>query len=403
MPKVAKLTPFDDALHQIVSDASLVGVERLPIVQCRGAVLAEEIRAGIDVPPVDNSAMDGYALRALDARDGQPLLVSQRIPAGQVATPLMPGTAARIFTGAPVPPGADCVVAQEDCQRDGDHVQLSTQPSAGQHIRRRGEDIARGQTVLSAGQRLGAAQLGLLASLGIDVAPVRRPFKVALMCTGDELREPGQAIELGQIYNSNRPMLAALLAGLGMDVVDMGIVGDSPEATRQALTNAAAAADVVVSSGGVSVGEEDHVKSQVEALGWLSLWKLAIKPGKPLAYGKIVDTPFFGLPGNPVSSFVTFCLLVRPYLLSMLGDNGAVPSAWPVSADFDWPKSGSRQEYARARLSGEGGRLSASLYPHQGSGVLSSVAWCDALVVIPPGTTVSRGDTVSAIPMSALD
>jgi molybdopterin molybdotransferase len=386
-----------ETLHQLLADVPSWGAESRNLAQAQGAILAADVCAQIDVPPLDNSAMDGYALRLSDLGAGAPLRISQRIPAGANPCALQAGTAARIFTGASIPAGADTVVAQEDCELVGDMLQVNTVPRLGQHIRPRGQDIAAGQRILLKGHRLLAVDLGLLASLGIASVQVGRRLRVALMSTGDELREPGEVLAAGQIYNSNRPMLAALIASLGAEVVDLGIVADTPEATRDALVRAVATADVVISSGGVSVGEEDHVKRQVEALGSLSLWKLAIKPGKPLAYGRVADVPFFGLPGNPVSGFVTFCLLVRPYLLKMQGATQLQPPQWSAQALFDWPRAGSRQEYLRARVTpGEAG-MEVEIHSQQSSGALSSVSWCNALAIIPIGKTLGRGDRVDVI------
>ncbi|WP_373090431.1 gephyrin-like molybdotransferase Glp [Zhongshania sp.] len=386
-----------ETLHQLLADVPSWGAESRNLAQAQGAILAADVCAHIDVPPLDNTAMDGYALRLNDLDAGAPLRVSQRIPAGANPCALQAGTAARIFTGASIPAGADTVVAQEDCELVGDMLQVNAVPRLGQHIRRRGQDIAAGQRILLKGHRLLAADLGLLASLGVASVRVGRRLRVALMSTGDELREPDEVLAAGQIYNSNRPMLAALIASLGAEVVDLGIVADTPQATRDALVRAAATADVVISSGGVSVGEEDHVKSQVEALGSLSLWKLAIKPGKPLAYGRVAAVPFFGLPGNPVSGFVTFCLLVRPYLLKMQGATQLQPPQWSAQALFDWRRAGSRQEYLRARVTpGEAG-MEVEIYPQQSSGALSSVSWSNALAIIPIGKTLERGDRVDVI------
>ena len=386
-----------ETLHHLLADVPSWGLESRELAQALGAILALDVYAQVDVPPADNSAMDGYALRATDLLERKLLAISQRIPAGAIPSALEAGTAARIFTGASIPDGADVVVAQEDCELVGGMLKVSVLPRLGQHIRPRGQDIAKGQLILAKGHRLLAADLGLLASLGITSVQLGRRIRVALMSTGDELREPGQVLAVGQIYNSNRPMLAALIRSLGAEVVDLGIVADTPQATRVALEHAAANADVVISSGGVSVGEEDHVKAQVEVLGSLNLWKLAIKPGKPLAYGRVAGVPFFGLPGNPVSGFVTFCLLVRPYLLKMLGATQLLPPQWSARALFDWPRPGTRQEYLRARVVPGDGSMDVEIHPQQSSGALSSVSWCNALAIIPIGKTLRRGDSVEVI------
>ena len=391
------LRSVDDTLHYLLADAPKWRAEWRDLAHCLGAVLAEDIVADSNVPPADNSAMDGYALRHQDLMQGKPMPVSQRIPAGLVGEPLSPGTAARIFTGAIIPAGADTVIAQEDCLQGDGVVIVNVAAVQGQHIRPCGQDISSGQLILSTGHRLQAADLGLLASLGFSQLKVAAAIKVALMSTGDELREPGDPLAPGQIYNSNRPMLAAMIRALGCEVVDLGIVADNPSATKAALLLARDSADVVISSGGVSVGEEDHVKAQVEALGELQLWKLAIKPGKPLAYGKLGKVPFFGLPGNPVSGFVTFCLLVRPYLLSMLGVAEPIAPQWPAVANFEWPKAGSRQEYLRARVMPSATGLQVDIHPQQSSGALTSVSWCNALAVIPIGVTLQHGDGVEVI------
>jgi molybdopterin molybdotransferase len=369
-----------------------------------GGVLAVDVFSPIDVPGYDNSQMDGYALRAADARaTGVVLPVSQRVPAGVQPAPLVAGSAARIFTGAPIPVGADTVVMQERCEVVERGVRIPGGVARGDNVRPRGNDIATGERVLEKGERLRAPQIGLAASLGLSGLTLYRRLRVALFSSGDELCSPGEPLGPGQIYNSNRYSLHALLARVGVDVVDLGRVADTREATVAALEQAAATADVIVSSGGVSVGEEDHVRDALEAVGRLELWRVAVKPGKPLAYGRVGDADFIGLPGNPVSALVTFCLFVRPFLLKRMGTRRLAPPRWPVAADFEWRRPRQRREYARARLVFGGGEMPrATLHPKQGSDVLSSCAWADGLVEIPEGVTVAPGDTVRYLDFDAL-
>lgn len=398
------LLPVAEALARVLASVrehpGAIGME---LVDALGAVLAEDVVAAIAVPGDDNSAMDGYALRAADAAG--PLPVSQRIAAGSAATThLAPGTAARIFTGAVIPPGADAVVMQENCREQAGVVTVSGPVSQGQNIRPRGQDIAPGSTVLPRGRVLRPQDMGLLASLGHSTVRVYRPLRVAVLSTGDELVEPGSAdLRRGQLYNSNRYTLAGLVRGMGMTFVDLGIVPDDPRATAQALGDAAARADCVIASGGVSVGEEDHVRAQVERLGQLELWRLAIKPGKPLAFGRIGATPFFGLPGNPTSVFVTFCLIARPFLLKLQGVRAPALPALRARAMFAVDRPGDRQEYLRVTVSSDAtGGLQVHRFANQSSGVLSSVSHSDALAIIPPRTTVAEGDPVQVILLDLL-
>ena len=400
------LLPLETAVAQLLAalDDQPVRSEMLSTLLADGRVLAQDVVSKQEVPPQDNSSMDGYALRCADLAPGRSLAVSQRIPAGSQGLPLLAGTVARIFTGAPIPLGADAVVMQEDCQAVpgadtwATQIQVQTQPHAGQWIRRRGEDVRLGATVLQCGMRLGPAALGMAASVGLAQLQVACKPRVALFSTGDELVMPGavapQDMPPGAIYNSNRFFLAALLRRMGCEVSDLGIVPDRLDATVQALDDAAQAHDVVLTSGGVSVGEEDHIKPAVQQLGRLDLWQIAIKPGKPFAHGRVGAAHFIGLPGNPVSSFVTFLLLVRPFLLRMQGvQNVALPTQ-ALRADFDWPRADRRQEFLRVRRNTQGG---LDLFPNQSSGVLTSVVWGDGLLDNPPGSTIVRGDSVQFI------
>lgn len=407
MPPHSPLKPFEEALADLLSRAQpLPGSEEVPSFDADGRVLAQAVVSALQVPPHDNSAMDGYALRCADVPSaGTMLPVSQRIPAGSVGQALQPGTAARIFTGAPVPAGADAVVMQEQCEAldGGTRVGIQAVPRQGQNIRRAGEDIALGATVLAAGQRLGPAALGLAASIGLAQLPVARRPRVALFSTGDELVMPGDVapehMRAGAIYNSNRFFLRAMLGRLGCVVTDWGIVPDQRDATVQALSQAAAEHDLIVTSGGVSVGEEDHIKPAVQALGTLDLWQIAIKPGKPFAYGRVADAHFIGLPGNPVSSFITFAMLVRPFLLRLQGVHDVAPKGVQARADFDWTRADKRREFLRARVQPDG---SLALFAHQGSGVLTSTVWGDGLVDNAPGQAIARGDVVRFIPFAEL-
>lgn len=425
----APLKSLDDALAELLRFAQpLTGREQVATFDADGRVLAQDVVSALQVPPQDNSSMDGYAVRCADLAGGPSaaLPVAQRIPAGASGTALAPKTVARIFTGAPIPPGADAVVMQEDCELQSDgSVRIKTTPTPGQWIRRAGEDVTRGAVVLANGERLTPAALGLAASIGLSQLNVVRRPRVALFSTGDELVMPGEVapedMKPGAIYNSNRFFLKALLTRLGCEVSDLGIVPDQRAATVQALRAAAHSHDLILTSGGVSVGEEDHIKPAVQSLGHLDLWQIAIKPGKPFAYGwvgqggeAVIQTApesaqahagdgrdvgsavgagahFIGLPGNPVSSFVTFLLLVRPFLLRLQGCTKVTPESVAASAGFTWARADKRREFLRVRRAADGTLV---LFPNQSSGVLTSAVWGDGLVDNPPGQTIAPGDTV---------
>ena len=417
-PSRPPLMALDEALASLLAKAlPKLPAESVATFDADGRVLAQDIVSALTVPPRDNSSMDGYAVRVADcAAPGAVVQVAQRIPAGTVGTPLAAGTAARIFTGAQIPEGADAIVMQEDTQpmpQEGTlgAVRIEIAPAAGQWIRRAGEDVAAGDVVLRQGERLTPAALGLAASVGFDRLQVARRPRVALLSTGDELVMPGEvapeAMKPGAIYNSNRFFMRALLHRLGCDVTDLGIVPDKREATIEALRGAAESSDLIITTGGVSVGEEDHIKAAVQALGELQLWSLSMKPGKPFAYGSIARAGgeaqgrchVTGLPGNPVSSFLTFLLLVRPFLLTLQGASRVAPEPVQMRADFDWPRADRRREFLRARRNAAGG---LDLFANQSSGVLTSMVWGDGVVDNPPGQTIQAGDAVNFIPLASL-
>jgi molybdopterin molybdotransferase len=402
---MSQLIPLQKALAFLLGDVQEnPALINLPLQEALGCVLARSCAAGIDVPVFDNSAMDGYAVNSADLeKPGCMLPVSQTIAAGHPGSSLSRGTAARIFTGAPMPDGADAVVIQENTQAGEGGVAIMVLPEPGENIRLKGHDVAAGEVILEAGHRLRPQDLGLLASLGIAVVTVKKPLTVAIINTGDEVIAPGQPLQPGQLYDSNSFTLEGLLAGLGMRVIKKGIVEDSLASTLAALKEAATEADCIITTGGVSVGDEDHVRQAVEELGQLSLWKLAIKPGKPFSYGRIKGIPFFGLPGNPVAVFVTFAMLVRPYLLKTQGSTTDKSPQIHVRAGFDISTPGSRLEFLRVRLvdDAKGGQV-LDAFGNQGSSLMTSLAWADGLAEIPQGKTVFKGEWLKFIPFSGI-
>jgi molybdopterin molybdotransferase len=401
----ANLLEFEIARRQLLDFAAAPTAHAtVGLLQAQGRVLAQTVTSPINVPGFDNSAMDGYALHVTDiASEASSFAVVQRIAAGQTGVALAPNTAARIFTGAPIPEGCNVVVPQEHTTESNGSIFLTQQVNLHQHIRRKGEDITKDDTVLVCGQRMGPAQLAMLASIGVAAVNVFRQLKVGVFFTGDELTEPGQPLAPGAIYNSNRYAINGLLKQLGCEVSDYGIVRDSAQATRDALQQAASENDIVMTCGGVSVGEEDHVKAAVIALGQLDLWQISMKPGKPLAYGKVGQADFIGLPGNPVSAFVTFLLMARPFLLKRMGATDTALRYLTAEAAFNWPRPDRRREFLRAKLERNAlGQDTLQLWPNQGSGVMSSLAWADGLVDLPAETQIKVGDKVQYLSISDL-
>ena len=396
MLSVAEAQAFMLGAARPVTDIELVDTMR-----ANGRVLAAAQTSTLNVPERDNTQMDGYAVRAQDCASGAASLpVSQRIAAGHVGQPLQPGTAARIFTGALIPDGADCVVMQEQCSVMDGVVTVNHLPKAGEWVRRQGEDIRAGGVILGAGRRLRSQEMGLAASVGLARLPVLRKLRVAVFFTGDELAMPGEPLAPGAVYNSNRFTLRGLLENLGCEITDLGIVPDSLEATKAVLRQAAEGNDLIITSGGVSVGEEDHIKPAVEAEGRLNMWQIAVKPGKPLAFGEVKDAFFVGLPGNPVSSFVTFLLFVRPFILRLQGVAGPLaPRSYKLPAAFERLKADKRNEFLRAKINDDG---ELELFANQSSGVLTSTVWGDGLIDCPPGLSIARGDMLRFIPFNEL-
>jgi molybdopterin molybdotransferase len=416
MKDARPLLSLDEALALLVAGSTPYAIRQTETVStfdALGRVLAADVLSSLNVPPEDNTSMDGYVLRAADVPAAGTLLpVTQRIPAGHVGQPLQPGTAARIFTGGQVPPGGDAVVMQEQCEAvpagassEGlGHVRVNTVPTAGQWVRRRGEDVRQGAAVLQRGQRLTPQALGLAASVGAATLTVVRRPRLALFSTGDELQNPGEVLRPGSIYNSNRYTLRALAQAAGCEVIDLGIVRDTLDATRAALRDAAAVSDLIVTCGGVSVGEEDHLKPAARAEGELDDWQIAMKPGKPLAFGRVrrgdgSAALLVGLPGNPVSAFITFLLAVSPVLRVIQGMDSAAPAGLAMRADFDWPRPDRRREFLRVQLNAEGG---LSLFANQSSGVLTSAVWADGLVDNAGSQAIAKGDAVRFLPLALL-
>jgi molybdopterin molybdotransferase len=407
--KIPMLTAAEAIAHLLKNASPVIEEETVSTQAALGRILAKDIASQVDVPPLDNTSMDGYAVRCSDiTQAGTVLRMAQRIPAGSVGQTLETGTIARIFTGAPIPQGADAVVMQEDCivLEQSDMVQINSVPNPGQWIRRRGEDLTTDKISLKVGSFLRPQQLGVAASAGYAQLPVKRKVRVAAFFTGDELSLPGEPLKPGGIYNSNRDTLLGVIRSLGCEATDYGIVPDRLEATRAALRTASAEHDLIITSGGVSVGEEDHIKPAVNAEGRLDLWQIGIKPGKPLAFGAVrkqqksdQETWFIGLPGNPVSSFVTFLLFVRPFILKLQGRSDLSSPSYLMRADFDWQKPDRRNEFLRVKINSQGG---LDLFPNQSSGVLTSAAWGDGLLDCPAGQGFKKGDMVRYIPFSGL-
>jgi molybdopterin molybdotransferase len=405
-PDSAKLLSVEQALASLLADATpRSDTEMVPLTQAHGRITARPLLSDVDAPPAATSAMDGYAVNTQDMtpESSRRMPISQRIAASEGAQPLRPGTAARVFTGSPVPPGADAVVVQEACLVEGDCLEVRGAVAPGQYIRAAGEDFRRGSVIVAAGTRLTPRQLGLAAAAGCVEIAVSRPPRVAVLATGNELVQPGDSLPPGKIFNSNQFIITALLQRIGCPVTPFGIIPDTPAATRTALLEAASAADMVISTGGASVGEEDHTKTALRAVGRLHLWRVAMRPGRPLIFGHVDAVPFFGLPGNPVSAFVTFCLFVRPYILRLMGVSEVAPRSLRLPAAFSWTEPSDRRQYLRARLIRDGdGTSTVECFSNQSSGVLTSLAWADGLAVIPEGQRLRAGQPVEFIPFSEL-
>ncbi|MDF3936427.1 molybdopterin molybdotransferase MoeA [Pseudomonas citronellolis] len=395
------LHPVDEALAELLAQVPAApAIERVALGEALGRVLAADLHAPCDLPHWDNSAMDGYALRAADLpASGGSLPLAGCVAAGDSASEALPaGCATRIFTGAPLPPGADSVVAQEDCRVEAGRVQLPA-ITPGSHVRRRGEELRQGQPLLRAGLRLRPQELGLLAAVGLAEIPVHRRLRVCLLSSGDELREPGQALARGQIYNANRYSLGALLRQWGLDVHEYEVLADTLAASRDALELAAAECDVLVSSGGVSVGERDHLKQAVGALGELRLWRLAMQPGKPLAFGRVAGKPWLGLPGNPAAALVTALVVGRPFLRRAQGLSEPTAAPLQLPAAFAWPQANTRRQYLRARLNTEG---RVEIHLQQGSAMLLAASWADGLALVEAGRVLQPGEPVPYLPFTEL-
>ncbi len=401
-----KLTPLEEVLDILEKSAQpLEDCETVALGDASGRILAQDLISPFDVPAFDNSRMDGYAVRAAECN--APLPISQVIAAGHAATPLERGTAARIFTGALLPAGADSVVIQENTKSDGKTVSFTQSVAANQFIGHRAEDIAKGQVVLQAGHRLQPQDVGLAASMGAaTVSVIRRP-RVAILSTGDELREPGEPLETGQIYNSNRYQLGALVKRSGCELMDFGIVADDLEQTQAKLAEAAQTSDMVITSGGVSVGEKDYLREALDKAGRLNLWRINIKPGKPLVFGHLnaasaEQTPYMGLPGNPVSVFVTYLMLAQPFLLKLAGAKISRPQCFKVAAGFEQPKAQSRRQFLRCRLEVQNGQLTAIPFDNQSSAVLTSASQSSGLGVVGEECTITNGDLIDFYPYEGL-
>lgn len=389
------LTSLDDALEHLLSRAQVMDrTEQLSLERTLGRILAEDIQVPADVPPADNSAVDGYAVRVADTASGHPLPVSARVAAGQAPGSLEPGTAVRIFTGSEIPAGADAVVMQERIEQQDGGIAITATVEQGQNIRRQGQDLRSGDIALSAGTPIRPQEMGLLGSMGIGSVKVLQPLRVAVFSTGDELVDPGQPLQPGQIYNTNRYTLTGLLQTVGCEIIRCETLKDNRQDTRASLLGAAAEADLIITSGGVSVGEEDHVRVVLEETGELSLWRLAIKPGKPLAFGSLDGTPVLGLPGNPAAVLVTFLVAGLPYIRHCQGNLRYRPLGERLPAAFPVDKPSVRREFLRARKQANGDQVEVAAYPNQSSGVLSSACWGDGLAVVPENTTLSAGDSV---------
>ncbi|QSP95866.1 molybdopterin molybdotransferase MoeA [Marinobacter salinisoli] len=391
-----QLTPLEAAIdHLLAMAGEVMATETVNLTESLHRVLAEDQLVPADVPPADNSSVDGYAVRVEDVRPGQPLPVSDRIPAGQAPRQLAPGSAVRIFTGSEIPPGANAVVMQERVDISDDGITIHADVSEGQNIRRRGQDLSKGSHALLKGTLIRPQEMGLLASIGLAQVPVKRKLNVAILTTGDELVDPGTPLAPGQIYNTNRYTLLGLLEQAGCAVTLCESLADDRATTADTLLRAAGQADLIITSGGVSVGEEDHVRAVLEQSSTLSLWRLAIKPGKPLAFGHVDNTPVLGLPGNPASVLVTFLMVAMPFIRKCQGRPGLEPAGEALPAEFSVHETSVRREFVRVRRVHRSNQCWLETYPNQSSGMLSSACWADGLAVVPENTRVSPGDLLT--------